>query len=408
MQKTKKPLLILILGCMTALSPFSIDMYLPAFQTIASDFNTTVAAISLSLSSYFIGLSGGQLFYGPLLDRFGRKKPLYVGLAIYILASLLCLVAKTTEGLIAWRFVQAIGGCAAGVASMAMVRDLFTMKESAKVYSLLILILGASPLLAPTIGGYLSTAFGWHSVFIVLAGMGVLLTLAIRFLLSESHQPDPTVSLKFKPIFKNYLAIIKNAQFYTYVFASSIAFSGLFVYLAGSTVIFLEHYAVNAQQYGWIFAAIAAGIIGSSQFNVLFLRRFSNEQLMLYGLCSQVLVITVFYLGTKLGIFNLVGTVAMFFLFMCCFGVISPNAGALALAPFSKNAGSASALMGFLQMGCGALASASIGILSLNQISQIVGIIACSSTIALVILIFGRREIKRQIQTNTLAGEPII
>ncbi|WP_207796083.1 MFS transporter, partial [Leptospira ellisii] len=152
--------IIFILGILTALSPFSIDMYLPAFPEIAEDLKTPASEVALSLSGYFIGLALGQILYGPLLDRFGRKKPLYYGIALYVLASVGCFFSSTINELIIFRFLQAIGGCAANVASVAMVRDLFSIKESSKVFSLLVLILGASPLLAPTIGGYVSSTLG--------------------------------------------------------------------------------------------------------------------------------------------------------------------------------------------------------------------------------------------------------
>jgi len=388
-------ILILILGSMTALSPFSIDMYLPAFQAIASDFSTTVARVSLSLSSYFVGLAVGQLFYGPLLDRYGRKRPLYVGLVVFILASLCCLFAKSTEALVAWRLIQALGGCVAGVASMAMVRDLFTIKESAKIYSLLILILGVSPLLAPTIGGYLSVEFGWHSVFLVLALMALVLLLAIRFFLKESHIADPSVSLRIVPIFKGFAEIIKNPQFYTYVFSGAVAFSGLFVYLAGSPVIFLETFKVSAQVYGWIFAIVASGMILASQLNVVFLKRFSNQQVLRTALTAQFLVGCSLCVGTWMGVLGLFGTVAMLFLFMGSFGLTNPNGGALALAPFSKNAGRASALLGFLQMGAGALASTSIGLLGISEMLPVVGVMAGTSFLGLVILHWGTRKISK-------------
>ncbi len=386
--------LILILGCMTALSPFSIDMYLPAFQTIATDFNTTVAKVSLSLSSYFVGLSFGQLFYGPLLDRYGRKKPMYAGLVIYIIASLCCLFSKNTEALVSFRFIQAIGGCAVGVGSMAMVRDLFTVKESAKVYSLLILILGVSPLLAPTVGGFLSTSFGWRSVFVVLASMGFLLLVVIRFFLTESHQPDHSVTLKFRPIAESFLQILKNPAFLTYVLSGSIAFSGLFVYLAGSPVIFLETFKVSPQVYGTIFAIVAAGMILASQVNVLLLKRFSNEQILMGGMIGQVTVGVLLCIGIHFNLIGLVGTVFYLFLFLCCFGLTNPNAGALALAPFSKNAGSAAALMGFMQMGFGALASASVGALSISTMLPVVIIMALGSSIALGVLWIGSQKLK--------------
>jgi DHA1 family bicyclomycin/chloramphenicol resistance-like MFS transporter len=388
----KKSLIILILGAMTALSPFSIDMYLPAFPQIANDFGTTVPQVSLSLSAYFIGLSFGQLVYGPLLDRFGRKRPLYIGLLIYILASLGCLFSHSTETLIAWRFVQAIGGCAAGVASMAMVRDLFETHESAKVFSLLILILGTSPLLAPTIGGYLSGAFGWHSVFITLAAMSALLLLVVKFYLPESHQPDHSVALRIKPIARDFWIIGRNPEFYIYVLSGSIAFSGLFVYLAGSPVIFMESFKATGQEYGWIFAIIATGMILSSQVNVTLLNRFTNRQILQGGLMGQFLIGVIFMIGIKLEILGLKGSVAMFFLYMACFGVTNPNANALALAPFASNAGRASALMGFLQMGIGALASTLVGALSINGLFPVVGIMTSTSFLGVAILRFGRKR----------------
>lgn len=392
-------LLILILGCMTALSPFSIDMYLPAFQSIANEFHTTVAKISLSLSSYFVGLSIGQLFYGPLLDRFGRKPPIYVGLSIYILTSLLCLFAKNTETLVILRFLQAIGGCSVGVGSMAMVRDLFSVKESAKVYSLLVLILGVSPLLAPTFGGFLSAALGWKSVFVALAVMSAVLLLAIRFFLRESHSADPTVILKAGPIFQNFVDIFKNPIFLTYVSASAIAFSGLFVYIAGSPVIFLETYKVSSQVYGIIFAIVAVGMILASQTNVLLLKRYSNQQILFVGMIAQFVVGVILCLGTYLGWIDLVGTVFLLFLFLCAFGLTSPNSGALALGPFTRNAGSASALMGFLQMGSGALVSTSVGALGISTMLPIVMIMAGGAFISLIILIFGFRKMNKQLNT---------
>lgn len=399
-----KAILILILGSMTALSPFSIDMYLPAFQTIAAQFNTTVARVSLSLSSYFVGLSFGQLIYGPLLDRYGRKRPLYAGLSIFVVASLLCLMSQSTESLVVWRFIQALGGCAAGVGSMAMVRDLFTVKESAKVYSLLILILGVSPLFAPTIGGFLSTHLGWRSVFVVLSLMAAILLLVIRFFLKESHTPDPTVSLRIGPIAKNFFHIFKNTQFYTYVLSGAVAFSGLFVYLAGSPVIFLETYKVSSQVYGWIFAIVATGMISSSQLNVILLKKYSNEQVLNAAMIFQVLIGFLLSILTALNWISLEGTVLFLFLFMGCFGLTNPNGGALALAPFPKNAGSAAALMGFLQMGIGALASASIGFLGISQMLPVVIIMTLTSVLALIILKWGSHKIRHQAQPKGIDG----
>ncbi|HEX7655205.1 MAG TPA: MFS transporter, partial [Verrucomicrobiae bacterium] len=168
MQKApNRTLIILILGALSTISPFAIDMYLPAFPGIADALGTTTAKISLSIASYFVGLAIGQVIYGPLLDRFGRKPPLYGGLILFIVASLMCLRVHTVEELIALRFLQAFGGCVAQVASMAMVRDFFPVQETAKILSLLILILGVSPLLAPSVGSFIALHASWHWVFVV-------------------------------------------------------------------------------------------------------------------------------------------------------------------------------------------------------------------------------------------------
>lgn len=389
----QKTITILILGLMTALSPFSIDMYLPAFEGMALDLGTTVARISLSLSSYFVGLSLGQLFYGPLLDRYGRKKPVFAGLVLYVAASIACLFARSPEGLIAWRFVQALGACGCGVGAMAMVRDLFTTKESAKIFSLLMLILGASPMLAPTTGGYLSTAFGWQSVFVVLAGMAALLFAGIWFFLPESHPNDPSVTLKPWPIVRSFWEILSDPRFYAYVVSGAIAFSGLFVYIAGSPIIFLKGFGVSQTAYGWIFAIIAAGFIGVSQLNVALLRYYSNERLLTVGYSAQVAVAAVFLCGLYFGLFDLVSTVVMLFLFMSCCGLTNPNGAALALAPFGDRAGRAAAMMGFLQMGLGALISSLVGIFDIDTIIPVVTIMTFGTVTGFIILIFGRRRV---------------
>jgi DHA1 family bicyclomycin/chloramphenicol resistance-like MFS transporter len=386
-------LIILILGALTALGPFSIDMYLPSFPEIATDFSTTVARVSFSLSSYFVGLALGQIMYGPLLDRYGRKKPLYLGLGVYILTSLGCLLAASIEGLVFLRFIQASGGCVAGVAAMAIVRDLFEPQEGAKVFSRLILILGVSPLLAPTIGGYLATHFGWHSVFLVLAALALLLLLTVFFFLPESHQADPSVSLRPGPIYSTFREVIKEPQFYTYVFSGAVAFSGLFAYLAGSPIIFMDVFQVSPQAYSWIFALIALGLISASQLNVILLKYFSNAQILHAGLLAQACIGLVLVSTTAMGWFNLYSIVFFLFLLLSCIGFTNPNAASLSLAPFAKTAGSASALMGFVQMGVGALVSMMIGLFALREILSIVLILAITSSMAYLILRMGLTKI---------------
>lgn len=392
--------LILILGSLTALGPFSIDMYLPGFSGIAKDLHTTVAKVSMSLSSYFIGISAGQLLYGPLLDRFGRKKPLFVGLMVYILASLGCIYVNNIDTFIFLRFIQAIGSCAATVASVAMVRDLFPVKDIPKVFSLLMLVLGLSPMLAPTIGGYVTEDFGWHIVFLILMFMGIAILIASQVGLPNSYKPDTSISLKPKPIISNFMKVLKEPQFYTYAFTGSIAFSGLFTYVAASPIVFMDIYHVDAKTYGWIFAFMSVSFIGSSQLNSLLLKRFSSEQMILAALISQSVISIVFLLLSVNNLLGLYETIAMLFLFLGCLGISNPNTAGLTMAPFAKNAGSASALMGAIQLGLGALASFAVGVFVKDSVAPMVLIMTVTTLIALVVLNIGKRFIKEKVEVS--------
>lgn len=393
--------LILILGSLTALSPFSIDMYLSAFPQMAHAFNSNVAEVSLTLSSYFVGLASGQLFYGPVMDRFGRKKPLYFGLTIYILASIACAFSNSVQSLMILRFIQAIGVCAASVGAFAMVRDLFDPKESAKVFSMLILILGVSPLLAPTIGGYLAVHFGWSSVFITLAAIAVTIFTFVIFKLPESHQADNTHVLHPVSIAKNYILILREPQFYTYAVAGAVGFSGLFAYLAASPTIFMEIFKVTEQEYGWIFAIIAMGIIGMSQVNVLLIKKFSNEKVLFSSLLALVIASFIFLICSYMGWYNLYSVVGTMFVFLCCIGLSNPNSAALAMAPFGSKAGSAAAMLGFLQMAAGAIASVCVGVLKAQELFPVAGIFVGTSVIAMLILVIGSRNIVTKVEADS-------
>jgi len=398
---TKKYIqLILILGSLTALGPFSIDMYLPGFSGIAKDLHTTVAKVSMSLSSYFIGISAGQLLYGPLLDRFGRKKPLFIGLMVYILASLGCVYVANIDAFIFLRFIQAIGSCAATVASVAMVRDLFPVKDIPKVFSLLMLVLGLSPMLAPTIGGYVTEDFGWHTVFLILMCMGIAILIAAQVGLPNSFKPDTSISLKPKPIINNFLKVLKEPQFYTYAFTGSIAFSGLFTYVAASPIIFMDIYHVDAKTYGWIFAFMSVSFIGSSQLNSVLLKRFSSEQMIFGALIAQSVISIVFLILALNNLLGLYETSIMLFLFLGCLGISNPNTAGLTMAPFAKNAGSASALMGAIQLGLGALASFAVGIFVKNSVAPMVIIMTATTIIAFIVLNIGKRFIKEKVEIS--------
>lgn len=385
--------LIVILGTLTALAPFSIDMYLPGFPAIAKNLGVEPARVGLSLSSFFIGISAGQLLYGPLLDRFGRKIPLVIGLLLYIAASVGCVYAVTLNSLVVLRFIQAIGSCAATVASVAMVRDLFPVKENAKVFALLMLVVGASPMLAPTVGGYVTAAFGWHAVFLVLGGMGILILAASILWLPESYEPDTAMSLKPGPIILSFWTVATTPQFYTYAFTGAVAFSGLFAYVSGSPQIFMDIYHLDGKTYGWIFAGLSVGFIGCSQVNSVLLKKYESQQIVPVALSIQVLTGLIFVTCAWYNLLSLAGILVLLFIYLCCMGFINPNTAALCLAPFSKNAGTASALMGALQMGIGALASVVVSLYNTHTAVPLAITMSGAAVIALLILLTGRKQI---------------
>lgn len=394
-QRRNTAFYILILGALSAVNPFSIDMYLPGFPAIAADMHTSVARIQLSLTSFFIGISFGQLLYGPLLDRFGRKKPVYIGLSIYVIASLGCALTTSAETLIAMRFLQAIGGCAGLVAGRAMVRDLFPVSENARVFSLLMLVIAVSPMIAPTLGGYFASGLGWEAIFIFLAVLALLILLSVIFFLPESRQPDPSFSLKPRPIVRNFISVIRNRQFATYAFVASISGAGMYAYISGSPDVFMNIYHVSEQHYGWIFAFIATGLIGSSQVNSYLLRKHTSEQIIRVALMCQSAVGLLLLAGTLIGVLNVFATIGLMFLFLCCQGFSFPNSSALSIAPFGAQAGSASALMGFFQMSIGALASGLVSLLSNNTAIPTTAVMFLCATAGLFLLVGSTRSVRK-------------
>lgn len=406
-KKNKNFYLILILGLMTAIGPFSIDMYLPAFPDIATSLHTTVARVTLSLSSFFIGISAGQLLYGPLLERFGRKKPLYVGLCVYLLASIGCALAASVNALIVLRLLQAVGGCVGMVASRAMVRDLFEVKENAKVFSMLMLVVAVSPIIAPTLGGYVTAVLGWRYVFAMLIAIGIIILTCVYFYLPESKKPDRGFSLKPLPILKNFTGVIVHPQFYTYALTAAISAAGLYAYIAGSPHVFMELFHVTEKQYGWIFALIAMGLIGASQVNSLLLKNYTSEQIIKIALTCQSIIGVTMVLFTIFGWADLFVTIFLIFIFLCTQGFVFPNASALSLASFGHNAGSASALMGAIQMCIGAGTSGLVSLLQNHTALPMTGVMACCATAALTVFSLGRKIIVRRASIEEVEEEDV-
>ena len=391
-KKQSQFLLILILGLLSAIGPLSIDMYLPAFPSIAKGLNTTVASVMLSLSSFFIGISIGQLIYGPLLERYGRKTPLYFGLALYAVSSFACATAMSVETLIAFRFFQALGGCVGMVASRAMVRDLFDVKDNAKVFSTLMLVIAVSPSIAPSLGGFISAYLGWRYIFVMLILVIASIIAGIYFLLPDSKGPDPTYSLKPVAIVTGFVTILKHPQFILYTFSGAVASAGLYAFISGSPYVFLEIFKATEQHYGWGFAFVASGLIGSSQLNSLLLKKYSSQEIIKVALMCQSVIAIILVSIAILGLSELFSTLILVFLYLSCQGFIFPNSAALSMAPFGHNAGNASALMGFIQMSLGAFMSAMVSLLHNGTTVTMTGVMAFCSIVATLIFTFAKKS----------------
>lgn len=403
MNKKKRFVTILLLGLLTAIVPFTIDMYLPGFPNIAVSLNTTVSKVALSLSSFFIGMGLGQLIYGPLLDRFGRKKPLYAGLFLYCVTSIGCAYASSIETLIGLRFIQAIGACSATISATAMVRDFFPPHENAKIFSFLILVLSASPMLAPTIGSWLSTSFGWRAIFHVLTFLIILIVLGVLFFLPESKGPDKKYSLLLPSIIKNYKSVLGEPYFVIYALTGGIGFAGLFAHISSSPGLFIEHFALTQKQYGWLFASLAFGLIVASQVNTVLLKRYKSEQLISKALMFQIFFSTVLMIISIARMDNFWITSILLFAYLSSVGFVMPNASALAMKPFERNAGSASALLGFIQMGLGSLATVFVGVFNIQTVFPLSVSITVCSVVGFVLLAYSKNVLRFQV-TEKVGG----
>ena len=354
--------ILLILGALSAFGPLAIDFYLPSFPALAQQFATDVEHVQLTLAAYFIGLAGGQLLYGPLADRFGRRRPLLLGVSLFCLASVACALASSLEWLLVARVVQALGGCAGMVIGRAVVRDLCDPLASAKVFSQLMLVMGLAPILAPLGGGWLLSLFGWQSIFVCLSFFSALCGLALAWWLPETlARHSVPVVLRDAP--KQYLRLLRDRQFLGHALTGGLVMAGMFAYIAGSPFVFIQLYKVPVEHYGWLFGSNAAGFILLAQVNARLLGRHGPE----YWLRR---VIWLYLAGglCLLGI-SLLQPEALWplllplFVTVASLGCILPNASACALAGQASHAGSASALLGFLQFSLAALASTLVGVL---------------------------------------------
>jgi MFS transporter, DHA1 family, multidrug resistance protein len=377
--------LALILGALSAFGPLSIDMYLPSFQAISRDLAASEAQVQLTLAVFFGGLGLGQAFYGPISDRYGRVRPLCFGLSLFVLASAACALARSIEGLVVWRFVQSIGGCAGIVIARAVVRDRFDERESARVFSLLMLVMGLAPILAPLAGGQILVLFGWRAIFWTLAAFGLLCLAAVFIVLRESLPPERRARGGTGDALRTYSRLLRDRAFMRYNLSGALVISGMFVYIFGSPFVFMQIHGVRPDHYGWLFGLNALGLIIASQLNRALLRRVAGARILSHALVvtalAGVLLIATAWSGTG----GLPRLLLPLFVYISSLGFVLPNVIAAALASQGDNAGSAAALLGTAQFGAGAVVGMLLGALGNGTAVPMAGLIAACGLSALAV-----------------------
>lgn len=382
--KDKRRLYVIFtIAALASLGPLSIDTYLPAFPLVQQDLGASSGAVAATLATFFTGLCLGQFIYGPISDRIGRRTPLLAGLAVYVLASIGCAFAPNIETLLVLRFVQALGSCAGMVVGRALIRDLFTPQETAQVFSLVMLCMGLAPVLAPLIGQVISSSIGWRAIF----GLCALFALVVMKATALVVPPAKPGSLKPPSgrFWQTIRELLQHRGFMGYALAGALIQAGLFAYITGSPNFFMEHLGFTSQQYTLFFAMNAIGLIGASQLNNWLLRTRSYAEVLHLVIPVSTAAAVLLASRIEVGLPVWVNIVCLF-VFVASLGLVFPNSTAGALAEQSERAGSASALLGLIQYGGAALASAVVGKLhSLTDHSMELVILACALSSILVL-----------------------
>ncbi len=374
--------LIVLLGALTAIGPASIDMYLPSLPSIGKDLGAATRDVQLTLAVYFIGLALGQLLYGPISDRLGRKKPMLVGLGLFTLASFGCAFAPNIWALVAFRFLQAMGGCAAMVIARAVVRDVFPVQDAARVFSLMTLVMGVAPILAPMAGAGLLAFFGWQAIFVALAAFGAIALLAAAGGLPETRPAATRPSNAATSLGDDLRHLLKDRHFLGFTLAGSMANAGMFAYISGSPFVLIELHQVSASAYSWIFGVNALGLIAASQINGWLLKSRPPRGLLRLTMLAPAVFGLALAGAVGSGFGGLWGLLLPLFGYVASLGFVMPNATATALEPHGRRAGFASAVMGSLQFGLAAVASAMIGRLHDGSALPLALVMATCGTVA--------------------------
>lgn len=352
----------LVLGLLSAIGPFAIDMYLPALPDIGRSLGAEVGAVQLTLTAFFLSIGLGQLLYGPVSDRFGRKPPLYFGLGLFTLASIGCALATDVHTLVVLRFLQGLGAAAGMAIPRAIVRDLHTGADAARLMALLMLVFSVSPILAPLAGSAVIALTGWRGVFWAVAVAAVAGLLLVRGALSETRTRADRVGGSPGEVLRAYALLLRDRHYMGLVLIGAFAMSGFFVYLAGSPFVLINHYGLSPTEYSLAFSLNALAFIGAAQFTGWLGRRFGLAALARVAATASGVVMALLLAYYLVGGDRLAVLMTLYFIASAFMGLVIPTVSVLALEEHGALAGTASALMGTLQMLCGAVAMGVVGL----------------------------------------------
>ena len=377
--------ILILMGSLQAFAPLSIDMYLPSMPMLERVFGASTSEVQRTLATFFLGFALGQSLYGPLTDRFGRKPPLYFSLLLFVVSSAACATSHSIGALAAFRLLQAIGACGGAVISRAMVRDLFPPDQMRRVFSMLMLVLGVSPVLAPLIGGYILLAFDWKAIFWTQAFLGSLCLLGIHVRLPESLRPSDQRPLHLSHIISSYRRLFRDRTFLGASLVSGFSSAGMFAYIASAPFVFINIYKVPTQRFGWLFGAIAAGVITASQVNGRMLHGVPLWRILRVANLVQLAAGCMLLAAALTGKGGLWGVFVPVFIYVSSAGFVFPNGSAIAMMRHGKIAGMASALLGTNQFTLAAIATVILGTMEITTALPMAVVIASCAAAATVL-----------------------
>ncbi|MDO8981164.1 MAG: multidrug effflux MFS transporter [Afipia sp.] len=345
----------IVLGLLSAIGPFAIDMYLPALPAIASDLQASTAATQMTLMAFFVAFGVCQIVYGPVSDMVGRKPPLYFGIVIFALGSIGCGLAPSIAWLIFFRFVQGLGAAAVMVIPRAVIRDLHTGVDATRLMSLVMLVFSVSPILAPLVGSGLIVPFGWRSVFAAVTAASILSFLLVAFVLPETRPPGERVEVSVRSVLDGFGELFRDRRFLGLTFIGGFGMASFFAFLASSSFIYMGHFGLTPTQYGLTFSVNAIGFIGASQFSAYLASRFGITRVVSVAVSCFTVATLALFAVTAAGVDSLIVLVVMLFIANAWLGLVIPSTMVLSLEDHGPIAGMASALGGTLQMITGAV-----------------------------------------------------